>query len=258
MKKLLILSAAAVGVLAFTASSQAQVVSVVFGYDQGGAAGTQLTNGASGGVVSETIWNNDTNPGIPYFSPGSSTLSNLEDSTGATTAISETLTTDAGYHQGGPVTGFANPGDNDLFNHGPYCPAPEGVLTLTGLNASTLYDLYIYINDPNGAAGTTAVGVTDSDDSQAYFLKAISNTTMNAYVSGTGVASDAAGPGNYFELTNLTGNSTLTATVNAPGGAAVDGFQLVPVVVPEPATIWSAALGLIGLVGFQVRRSRKS
>lgn len=256
MKKLLGFSVAVTGALFIAASAQAQVVSLVYG----SSPGLSLTAGVSAGVLPETLWNNDTCAGIPYFADGSSSLSNLTDSTGTVTGISEGITTQAGYHQGGAITGFANPGDNDLFNHGPYvgnAPTQGGVLTLSGLNTADSYNLYIYVNDPNGAPNTLC-GVTDSVDSQTYFLKSISNASMNAYVSGTATVSGTAGPGNYFEFTNLSGASgSLTASLST-GGMCIDGFQLQTVTasVPEPATFWGLGLGLLGLVGFQVRRNR--
>ena len=220
------------------------VVSVVYG------SATAITGGASAGFVPETIWNNDP-ASVPYFGPGSTSLSSLTDSNDSNSGITETLTTWAGYHQGSAVSGFSGAGNNALYNHGPFTgnsPSQGGILSISGLNASLTYDLYIYINDPNGAAGTLA-NVTDSRDSQSYYLTTISNASINSFVPGSATTSGAAAAGNYFALAGLTGSTTLTATITSSSGICFDGFQLV---VHSAASAPATPAGLTAAAGTAV------
>ena len=125
------------------------------------------------------------------------------------------------------MTGFPSAGNNAIYSYGPYTVGPSegGVLTLAGLNSALTYDLYIYTNDPNGAAGTL-VGVTNSLNSQSYYLTTITNASINSFVLGSATTSGAAAAGDYFKITALTGATTFTATLGS-SGAEFDAFQLV-------------------------------
>ena len=111
------------------------------------------------------------------------------------------------------------------------------------------------------------------------FLNGASSTDFVAALGGAGITTTGLSQyqANYIEFEGYTGSSTATFALNElgyfPNGgnsfAYADGQNDTPIgicgvqvisacAVPEPATIWSAALGLMGLVGFQVRRSGKS
>src|SRR5579871_5991978 len=108
MKKLLGFTIAVLGLLTFAGQSQAQVISVEFN-------STALGSGTlTAGAVPETIWNTDTSgQSGPYVGASSSSLSNLVDSTGTVTGVSESTINNGFYNQYHSLP-FSNPGDADL------------------------------------------------------------------------------------------------------------------------------------------------
>ena len=255
MKKLLSLSAAAVAAMVLASSASAQVISVEF---TGGAA---ITASQTAGVIPElgSTWNID-NSSVPYFTASTTGISNLMDSTGATTTVSETKTAEAYYGPNGATTGFASAGDNTLFSGGPFtgytAATNPSALDLTGLNASLTYNLFVYVRNAQPADGASLTA-TDSLDSQTYTI----GSTIGDEGTGYVIASGGTAVGNYFEFTGLTGSSSLEVDLASPGNAGftLDGFQLQvaggSVSTPEPSAIWLLSLGLLS-VGFFVRRNR--
>jgi hypothetical protein len=170
-------------------------------------------------------------------------------------------------------------------------PTPA-TLTISGLNSGDNYEFFVYTSGQ--AYGTAYASVGLAGVGTQYFQTAQGNATGFQTNSTTSDLMDGvytAGAynylipytyeSNYVEFSGVTGlssaNFTLTELGSYPNGCwcpagylsgnnsgnaqvGIAGIQVVDLsaAVPEPATIWSAALGLIGLVGFQVRRSRKS
>ena len=116
--------------------------------------------------------------------------------------------------------------------------------TFTGL-APGIYRLYTYAVWPNGVVTATAVTVPGSF------------TVNPQYVTGPM-------PGNRFDL-NVTHSiheiqvSTGNVTVNVDRGGHfgfVNGFQIVPVAVPEPSIVLGLILGLLSIA--TCRRKRRT
>ena len=223
-------------------SVHAQVISVQFDSNSISA------NGYSAGFIPDTVWSSDLTSAT-YFSEETTGLTNLVDSTGSTTAISETKTDDGIYHLGFP-TGFQNPGDDALFKSGVFEGTPDygGItpqtLTLTGLSIDNVYSLFVYVRDPlNNQNVIIATG-----GGQSYTLSTIPTGSMIAYVPGTPTSTGVVTPGNYFDF-SVGGTSTFTVqlTSSTGPGSELVGFQLQRLVpLPEPSAIGLLSLGLVG------------
>ena len=241
------------GLLTLARSSQAQflqLVSVQFGSSV--ATGSNNGSFTGAGVLLDSNFNSDTKT-TTYFSEETTGVSDLHDSNFDPTTISETKTDDGHYHAGGQVTGFANPGDNALFNGAmTYGPTPV-TLNLSGLAPMGVYNLYLYVQDPNGAANTLIEATLGS---QSYYLDTISNSAMTSYILGSATTAATAAQGNYFEFTGLTGSATQTVNLTT-GGVEFDGFQLEETaMVPEPSTVGLMSAGLVGFAGLVLRRRK--
>jgi hypothetical protein len=258
MKKLLCLTAAVSGLLAFAATSQAQILSVEFGSN---AIGSNIA-----GVNPLGNWNFDIGTG--GLAPGTTTnVYNLVDSTGLTTSVNLSTLSEGHYSVGS--SSFTNPpdanalGDNGLFTAGfigSYITNASLTFTLSNLSATDTYSLIIYGNGffSNNPADTYAtVGGT------TYYAHLLGS--QSSFIQATSTTPGAGTNANYFEFTGLTGSSSLTAAItnNSGGGYdgtyafSVKGFQLIDTTtaaVPEPST-WTLIIGgVIALITYQRRK----
>ena len=204
-----------------TVKAQQQVISLQYETN-----GSPVVSG-SAGVIPESQWNA---PNLGYVVPGTYTASNLVDSTGAATSISESTACCGAYdhpYGGGFVAGT---GDADLFGGfalGNYGGINDVVLTVSGLDPTKTYSLITYVSSSDTTSGVLS-GSINVAGFPTYYLKA---SALGVYTQGLATTSSAAANGNYFEFTNITGVSTVTFTlVNTTGGAGLAclyGFQLV-------------------------------
>ena len=164
------------------------------------------------------------------------------------------------------------------------------VLTLSGLNAGDNYNFYVYVGTQGLLLGEYSVGLQngptyyaatsyggfDSGDLTS-FANSSSSSDFEAAANGGPISATGADAfqSNYVELSGYTGSSTAVITLTElgdyPGSTTfsqagsgggntgdtvtISGVQVVDLgaaVVPEPTTVWSVALGLLVLVGFQM------
>lgn len=194
---------------------------------------------------------NSANDSVLY----SRSLTGLKDSNGNTTGVSVSLSgLTASYTAA--KTGFTDSNNNRLLSS-VYFDRKAGAgtaatMSLTGLNASDTYDLYVYVNSPEfapAASGSISLGST------TYAITTDQTDTVLTQITGSNAV------GNYVEFTGLTGAteedvliSQLTSSDNFVG---FTGFQLVDLgATPEPSTIGLIAVGVIGLA-FQLGRKRR-
>ena len=188
--------------------------------------GSPVVN-SSAGYLTETHWNA---PNIPYVGQGTYTVSNLVDSTGVSTAISESTYCCGGYDHpagGGFTTGS---GDYDLFAGfalGNYGGVGDVTMTLSGLNTAKTYTLIAYVtaSDTNNTVLSGSVNISGIP---TYYLKA---SALGTYAPGFATSQGTAVNGNYFEFANITGKSSVTFTVHNYGNSSIltclNGFQLI-------------------------------
>jgi len=246
MKKLSLFGTAFIALLAFTAPSQAQVISVQF--QQNG--GTALPAGDNAGVVSVNNWNVVPN--------GSATNAALNDNSGSPTTA--TVSANSGTYFTG--NGFSSPGDAILL---------AGCLNSSNNSNTSVasipyanYDVYVYGESDNNSPGDyITFALTPSGGSTEYLtLQATASATSYAQststFNGTGTPPGGIPVANYVEFTGLTGSDfTLAFSGNNGSGvgtfnASMNGFQIVS--VPEPST-WAMLLGGFGtLLAFRRRR----
>lgn len=264
MKKFSIPSAALLAglLVAGHASAQTDIISAKYGFATAAAnfdfgAGVVGSSSVTAGLLPAAYWNlaND-NAGDGYVGATNITSGNLVDENGVASGVVASLACDGTrYNGGGPGMGFAGASGNfslyDGYALGNWSSDPL-TLTLTGLNTADTYTLITYIDQANLGTGSTISGAVGA---QTLYLKSMNSG--GAFVAGTATTAGAATSGDYFEFDDITGLSTLIFTEANSQGCSLAGFQLVETTIPEPSTIWSLALGLMGLVGFQVsRRSR--
>jgi hypothetical protein len=139
-------------------------------------------------------------------------------------------------------------------------------LSLSNLNAGDSYNLLVYVGSLGyyGIVSDVAVNLgsqtfyLNTDDNNPY-ANPVPIVGLTGYTQATATDPGSAVTADYVEFNGIPGSTLAGESVTVTGaGSGISGFQLVDNAVPEPGTIWSAALGLIGLVGFQIRRSRKS
>ena len=181
------------------------------------------------------------------------TQTGLQDADGNTTAVGATLSYDARFQSNVTISGSSS-NSNLLFgayftrrdNDTP-TPLTGTVLTLSGLNASDSYDLYVYTPSPSygsGQSATISVGATS-----------FNITSDNALTTLTQITA-ANSDGNYVVFSGLTGASSQVVNESI-GFVGISGFQLVdngPVQTPEPATFGMLGLGVAAMAKRRRRR----
>lgn len=257
MKNLSILAAAAIAALLGT-TAQAQVISVQYG--------ANTVNGSSAGLVPETIWNSDTTtttfyPTNPTYNTG---LSNLVDSTGTPTGISERTANDGmgggspspGSFYNNPNTGFSG-GNAALYTNGELGAYQNGhtfLLSLSGLDPAATYDLILYTTAFQGDGSTTHL--TALFNNTSYFTP--TSTSQGSFVT-VAPYDGSYGLANYLEWGGISGaainSQAISISSSAGQGFIFNGFQLVLDAAPEPST-WAMMLAGLGLLSFCVRRQR--
>ncbi len=258
---------AALAVAGGTAATRAnEVISLQF--PNGGAplynwySNSYTGQNLSAGAISATYWNADSKGGNtvgyptsisgPPLAQGSNgSNSYMLDSTGSNTSVSYTGITDGNFSGGGSA--FASgTGDYYLFQTGSLVgynsTSDVNSYTLSGLNNSDSYNLYVYVATlfSNHEAQIT-VGST------SYYLE--TSTTLSSYVQSTSTSAASPFTGNYVEFTGLTptlGGITFTAAeADSGGGLLLPGIQLVDTGtanIPEPATLGLLAVGGLGIL----------
>ena len=281
--------AASAAVACLAASAQAQVVSVQFArYGNGSELQGLNTAGynMSAGVISENNWNVGdpgvftTDGGGSYTYPSSITSANsitdpngnltgMVDSNGNPTSVTFSIANTNFYEAGsGSGANYGNwpgaltqsPGitnNYDLVNGVWMNYNGTTTLTLGGLDSNASYNLFLYF----GTAGGWPSGPSQATlGSTTYYFNADVGS-LTGYTQSTSTDSTVSPVADYVEFTNVSASAlesgaSVAATVQYNNQVGISGFQLQAVAVPEPATVWSAVLGLFGLVAFGVRRNR--
>jgi hypothetical protein len=252
MKKLILVSAAAMAALVFAPQVNAQIISVQF---TSNAAGSIDTLGQTAGLVPETVWNTD-NSVQPYFTPTVTGLSSLLDSNGNATGISESKTGVAYYGPNSANTGFLvnSAGNNNLYTNGIFVDYASStpMLTLNGLTPTDVYTLDVYVRSTQPFTSGGTFEAAQSDSLQTFYFTTLANSA--AFIPAVGLTAGTAAPANVIQFTGLTGSSSLIADIDdgSFGGITLDGFQLVDdtnlPATPEPSTVWMFSLGFLGLM----------
>ena len=259
MKKLFVLGAASLGLLALSAASQAQIVyddtfagtgDLVGASPTVGPAGVTWASAEGSGIYQEnsgdlqvsTSGNAYTAAYLPVNGSSGVTLDGSEDFT-----LSCVVNTPQnGYGGIGLYTGA--PGS--LFSPGIGVLGDSSFVTYTVPGSPG--NINYYFADGVGADGTISLVYSAEAGTLSY---EVNGAIVNGY-SGPLVYSVT--PAQIQSITDIGIGDQGSVSTDVPP-VTYSNFQLsVTQAVPEPATIWSAALGLIGLVGFQMRRSRKS
>lgn len=253
---------AAVGTLALAAPSQANTmgdVSLQFdgGYNQ------ISSNTTTAGVVSEPYWNYQTDG----TQDAQGSFTSVATSNGGTPNTNNVLLNSTGASSGVTYSYFYNrvsdTGGNDSLpaGSGDYSLAKEAAgvqsnvnatLTLSGLSGS--YDIYAYVNPMyfSGSGTLEEVGLGSTN----YYLS--SSSSLTSWVRSTNTTDVSVPASNYVEFTGLSG-ATQTITVFANGNAyGLDGIQIIPSAVPEPATLGLMAVAGAGILLLKRRSSVKA
>jgi hypothetical protein len=141
------------------------------------------------------------------------------------------------------------------------------ILRLTGaspfvsgsLSAANVVSLYLPANAASGGTFTGGFFTDLSSSSFSTFLSSVTSGSFVAYYENAG-GGIFYGDKEYSLLANqvTVGTATVSGTTTfANGGSAVDGqVTTFTVVVPEPATVALAVIG-VALAGYAVRRRRR-
>lgn len=249
----------------FAAMSHAEAT--ILSVDLNGArAGTPGTTYAANGVLrADGSAQNDPSLGTPtgiwngivfstLNSPSPST--GLLDSSGQATGVSLSFAnwTDQdnafevpyAYVPPNPTGNAANmPLLNDYLIVYPADSLPTPTMTISGLDVNSPYTLYVYgSNGGAGAGGTWSVNGSATQVTTGSGSAPFASFTQGNDYAVFSVNSDAQG------RLVLSGSSTVVPFV------ILNGFQLTPVPVPEPAT-WAMALAGLAAGGLMIRRRRR-
>ncbi len=260
---------AAIGTLALTAPSQANetviptgpVVSLQFG-GNGNASSPPpvlgpgygaITNSATtAGVVSEPYWNYQIDGIQNYQAPAGSPNISTQTANGGTTNAGGILLNSTGASSGVTysysytrVSGtngntFPSGGDQDLATEAAGVQSNgNATLSLSGITAAN-YDIIAYVNPMYFGSNPTLeeIGLGGTN----YYLN--SSNTLGAWTQSTATSSATATTGNYVEFDNLSGSSQTLTVFDNGSYYGLDGIQIIPSAVPEPA-----ALGLMAVAG---------
>ena len=189
------------------------------------------TSGAAVAGFGGDVWNNITGTGVASISSVA-----LNKTTGSASTVG--LTINAGTYNGSNSAGTTLDvfkGNIYISNHPLYGTSPNsGIITLTGLGAGQLVDLYLYA----GAGHTAGEG--------AIFNFGSSKTATDSAVQETAYVENS----NYVKYTSLAadGSGTITGTwdVNGTGWSSLAGLQVVA--VPEPSAALIGGLGMLVLL----------
>ena len=231
---------------ATTPQAHAQFLSGIISVDFNSNNGGNNTDASAGpnAVITPGTWNE-----LTVGTSGGPTTLNL--STGSASNVSLTYTASGSfdvipYLTPTEIANSPNLGLLRDFLYNTSTTTPQTV-TLTGLSASTPYNLYLYVGgNSNGRQTVFTIGTTSLT---ATFADA-DTTFVNGdnYVAYTGVTSSAAGTIaiNYFAGTGNEGD--------------FDGLQITPVAAaaPEPSSVALTGLGGVAMAGFVLRRQRRA
>ncbi len=192
--------------------------------------GTSLTAVQTAGAYPLANWNQDNqNSG--------GTATNLNDSTGAATTATVTVTFNAGHYASGDNTGTAD----GILNSGGFWSGNGYTVAVTGVSYPK-YDVFVYMlndNNPNRRYGLTLPGATVP----TYWGGVIEGNTMgNPYIytqaTDTTEATSATAQklANYVHWSGVTGSSFTISGLTPDGNVAMMGIQIVNS-GPVPPTI---------------------
>jgi hypothetical protein len=273
MKNILVATLALVALIALASSTQAQVIySVQFSNGNYGfevKRSTPTPQNLSAGFAPAQYWNEDTTGGNTVGYPHSVSLSNLVDSTGATSSVSYSGTTDGNFNSQGGSSGngfTSGSGNNLLFSAGSlgsYNHVTDvNSFTLNNLPTGDSYSLIVYVKNLFGADTTSPIDITAGGTS--YYIN--TDSTASTFVQSTATTAGTATVGNYVEFTNLsaatgsltfslvgTGSSTSATNYLMPGFQLVDNGPSGSTSVPEPSTYALLGFGLLGMVFLRAR-----
>ncbi len=169
----------------------------------------------------------------------------LNDTNGNATGVSITYTSEGGIS---PLnTGFQPDSalmDYYMFNH----DSGNIVVSLSGLQDSTAYDLYLYVASGDASNGDRDLAGT-----------VVGSSTVNFSATGNPKATFSEGD-NYLQLavtSDANGNMVITEGPGVANTGEVDmnGFQLQPSSAPEPLSFGLLGVGVVALIR---RRARKA
>jgi hypothetical protein len=248
-KRAFLLAAVAVTALGQVGAVQAAPIPIgpVVSLQFVGYGGATIDSVTTAGVVPVTDWNytadavgNQDNFGT-YTSNTSNNGATLIDSTGSDSGVSYNYAYDrVSGTNANPFSFGTDPGDFRIASEAMGVQgANPAILTISGLQTATNYDVIVYVGSMYFGGGAEAVSL----GATTYYLT--SSNALTGWTQSVATSADSATPGNYVEFDNLTGADLQTLTVLANGNSyGLGGIQIVPVAAsPEPASLGLLALG---------------
>ena len=181
--------------------------------------------------------------------PGSNSGIALTDNAGSATGVFFSYSGSGGYNIGnvsGTVSQTPNPALTTQYLYG----GGAIPMTISGLTAGELYDLYVYSSaDPAASGGPpyTRPIYISANGSPAVYVTA--DPTVATFTAGI----------NYAEFAVEADSSGNFAVIATSAGSEVDinGFQLTPAAVPEPSSLILVLVpAVVGLIVYFWRRRR--